>query len=155
MSESFTKLFSTILYSTVWAEDNETRIIWVTMLAMADQHGYVGASVPGLAAAARVSLEAVEKALAKFLAPDAYSRSKEHEGRRIREADRGWVLLNYAKFRETRDKENRRAQYRAAKRRSREKSKERRDTEAFDSCAAGLAPDYVYDEQDEVGDAAE
>jgi hypothetical protein len=150
MSESFTKLFSTILYSTVWAEDHETRLVWITMLAMADQRGYVGASVPGLAAAARVPLSACERALAKFLAPDLYSRSKEHEGRRIEEADRGWRLLNYTKFREARSQETRREQYRAAKRRARDKSKQRRETEAYDSCAGGLAPDYVYDQQDDV-----
>jgi hypothetical protein len=155
MSESFTKLFSTILFSTVWAEDNETRIVWVTMLAMADQHGYVGASVPGLASAARVSLEAVEKALAKFMAPDPYSRTKDHEGRRVEVVERGWKLLNYAKFRELRSQENRRAQYRAAKRKSRSKSRERRETEAYDQCAGGLAPGYVYDEQEEAGRGAE
>jgi hypothetical protein len=149
MSESFTKLFSTILYSTVWSEDNETRLVWVTMLAMADQHGYVGASVPGLAQAARVPVEAARRALERFLAPDPDSRSKEHEGLRIREADRGWVLLNYAKFREARNQENRREQYRTAKRRARAKGKLRLEIESHDAMCGNLAPDYVY-EQDEV-----
>lgn len=148
MSETFTKLFSTILYSTVWAEDNETRLVWVTMLAMADQHGYVGASVPGLAAAARVSVADVERALAKFKAPDPYSRSKEHEGRRVEDVDRGWRLLNHGKFRDLRDQEKRREQSREAKRRWRAKSRQRREIEAFDETADNRAPDYVYD-QDE------
>ncbi len=121
--DHFTKLVSSITESTIWEEDHETRIVWITMLAMADPTGYVGASVPGLAGRARVSVEAVERALAKFLSPDKYSRTKEHEGRRIVEADRGWVLLNYLKFREARGREVRKEQNRAAqaKRRAREK----------------------------------
>lgn len=103
MAENFTKLFSSITASTVWLEDSDTRIVWVTMLAMADQDGYVGASIPGLASIARVPVEKVLAALEKFKAPDSYSRSKEHEGRRIEEVDRGWVLLNHRTFREHRN----------------------------------------------------
>jgi hypothetical protein len=104
----FTKLFSSITASTIWCEDHATRIVWVTMLAMADRDGYVAASVPGLAAIARVTLEEVEAALEKFRSPDRYSRSREHEGRRIADVDGGWMLLNYSKYREERDAEERR-----------------------------------------------
>jgi hypothetical protein len=138
MNESFTKLFSTITSSTIWAEDSDTRIVWVTMLAMANKDGYVGASVPGLAHAARVSVEAAQAALDKFLAPDKYSRSQEHEGRRIAEADRGWVLLNYSKFRDLRNKENKRAQSRDSMRRMRDKGRQ--------SPSDNLAPDYAYED---------
>jgi hypothetical protein len=84
------------------------------MLALADARGYVGASVPGLAHAAQVSVEECEESLAKFMAPDKYSRSQEHEGRRIAEAPGGWFLLNYLKHREHRDPEKRRQQVREA-----------------------------------------
>lgn len=109
MTEGYTKLLSSITESTIWSEDNETRIVWITMLAMADHVGYIGASVPGLAARARVSLEATEVALAKFLAPDKYSRNSEYEGRRIAVVDRGWKLLNYKRFCYERDDETRKA----------------------------------------------
>jgi len=112
MSESFTKLFSTITDSSVWAESSDVRIVWVTLLAMADRHGYIGASVPGLANRARVSVEVVEEALVKFMAPDPYSRSEEHEGRRLEKVERGWQLLNYQRFREVADSEVRRKQKR-------------------------------------------
>jgi hypothetical protein len=127
MAETFVKLFASMLDSTVWLESAETRLVWVTMLAMADQDGYVGASVPGLANRARVSEEAAEAALERFLAPDPRSRSKEHEGRRIAVVDRGWVLLNYAKFRAMRDVERRREQLREAQRRHRAKPREQDD----------------------------
>lgn len=121
MSDTFTKLFSSITDSTIWVEDNETRIVWITMLAMADQTGYVGASVPGLAARARISVEATRAALVKFMSPDPDSRSKEHDGRRVEEVDRGWVLLNYEHFREMRDEGVRREYDRMRKRRQRKR----------------------------------
>jgi len=101
----FTKLFSDIIDSTVWREDLATKVVWVTMLAKADKNGIVRSSIPGLADAARVSLPECLEALAKFLGPDAYSRTKDFEGRRIMETDGGWILLNYQKYRKLKDEE--------------------------------------------------
>lgn len=84
------------------------------MLAMADRVGRVWASVPGLANRARVPIEDARIAIATFLAPDPDSRSPEEEGRRIREIDGGWQLINHAKYRERRDDEERREQVREA-----------------------------------------
>jgi hypothetical protein len=123
MSETYTKLFGSITDSTIWSESNETRLVWITMLAMSDRWGYVGSSVPGLASRARLAVEDVEVALAKFLAPDPYSRSQEHEGRRIEVADRGWTLLNYERFRDMRDEEARKEYERNRKREQRAKDK--------------------------------
>ena len=97
---SFTKLFSSITESTVWRESSDVRIVWITLLAMADQNGRVFASIPGLAGRAQVSVEVTEQALGKFLAPDKYSRTKDYDGRRIAEIDGGWELLTYAKHRD-------------------------------------------------------
>lgn len=107
MSRTFTKLFSSITESTVWCEPLATRIVWITMLAMADRKGRVWASVPGLANRARVTVEEAEAALARFLAPDHYSRTTDHEGRRIEPIDGGWRLLNYEKYRAIQDEEAR------------------------------------------------
>ena len=96
---SFTKLFSTIITSSMWSEDSETRIVWITMLALSNWRGEVMAAIPGLARAANVSLEVCERALAKFSAPDPYSRSSAHEGRRIEKVEGGWRLLNYEMYR--------------------------------------------------------
>jgi hypothetical protein len=110
----FTKLFSTIVYSTVWQEDMHVKVVWVTLLAMANRHGCVFASVPGLAKAANVSLDQCVEALAKLSSPDEWSRTKTNEGRRIQECDGGWELLNYLKYRERRDDDERRIQTRFA-----------------------------------------
>lgn len=105
MSLTYSKLFSSITESTIWGEPHGTRIAWVAMLAMADRKGRVFASIPGFARRAAITLEEAEAALRTFLAPDPYSRTKEHEGRRISEIDGGWQLLNYAKYRAIRDEE--------------------------------------------------
>lgn len=98
MSDSYTKLFSSITKSTVWGTPPAVRCVWVAMLADSNRHGEVFGSVPGLARLALVSLQECEEALAIFLAPDPHSRTKDHEGRRIEEIDGGWRLLNYVKF---------------------------------------------------------
>jgi hypothetical protein len=109
LSDTYTKLFSSITESTVWEEPYSTRITWVTMLAMADARGDVYSSVPGLARRANVTRQEVEAALASFLAPDSDSRTKEHEGRRIEPINGGWNLINHAKYAAIRDAEERRA----------------------------------------------
>jgi len=96
---NYTKLFNSIITSTIWSEDDKTRIVWITMLALADQNGEVQGSVPGLARLAGVSVNDVESALDKFLSPDPYSRTPDFEGRRICKIDGGWELLNHAKYR--------------------------------------------------------
>jgi len=100
----YVKLFGTILDSSIWATDLPTRVVWITMLAMADEYGIVSASVGGLARRACVSEKECSKALKNLLAPDPDSRTKEHDGRRIEPLEGGWRLLNYAKYRELRTK---------------------------------------------------
>jgi len=96
----FTKLFSSIITSSIWNENDKVRVVWITMLALSDAKGFVCASVGGLAHAARVSKEDCEVALGYLCSPDDDSRSVEFEGRRIECADGGFLILNYQKYRE-------------------------------------------------------
>jgi hypothetical protein len=104
----YTKLFSSILASTIWRADNETRIVWITMLAMSDKAGRVEASIPGLADLARVPLEACEHALNQLQQPDKYSRTEDYDGRRIEKIDGGWRLINHGKYRDKMSRDERR-----------------------------------------------
>ena len=105
----YTKLHSTILDSTIWQEAKETKILWITLLAMCDQNGEVMASIPGLARRAGITLEECETALNVLLSPDKYSRTADDDGRRIAEIDGGWEVLNHRKYREIgQDHEHRR-----------------------------------------------
>lgn len=107
-SMQFTKLFSSILDSTIWQESAETKIVWITMLAMVDRNGEVHASIPGLASRAKVTLSECECALVSFKSPDPYSRTKDNEGKRIEDIDGGWLLLNHSKYRALLSAEERR-----------------------------------------------
>lgn len=120
---AYTKLDEGITDSTIWQEPDTTRIVWITMLAMADQNGYIGASMPGLAGRARVSLEACITAVETFLAPDKWSRTRDHDGRRVAEAEGGWILLNHAKYREAKSADDRRERSRVAMAALRQKRK--------------------------------
>lgn len=119
----YTKLFGSILASTVWELPATTKVVWITLLAMSDQDGEVQASVPGLAKFAGVSREECEAALASFLSPDPDSRSKECEGRRLEAIDGGWLLINHAKYREHMSIDDRRTRAAVRQQRFRETHK--------------------------------
>ena len=122
----YVKLFSSILDSTIWAEGPETRIVWITMLAMADKDGDVRASASGLARRANVTPEAAHAAVEQLLAPDADSATPDYEGRRIEAQDGGWHILNYVKYREIQDREARKESWRKASKRRYEATKAER-----------------------------
>lgn len=122
MADHYVKLWSSIVDSSVWKEPDRHRIVWVTMLTMADRHGFVGASIDGLARRANVPEEDVEAALASFLAPDPRSRNKDDDGRRIRVVPRGWHIINHGYFRDLQDKEELRIYERERKREQRDKA---------------------------------
>lgn len=117
----FTKLDANIITSSIWLQDDATLRVWIGLLALADADGFVSGSIPGLANIFRVTVAEVESAIKTFESPDAYSRTKDNDGRRIEPIDGGWLLLNHAKYRARRDPEIRRAQVREAVKRHRSK----------------------------------
>jgi hypothetical protein len=72
------------------------------MLAMADADGCVRASIPGLTKRAGVTRNECEEALRILSSPDPDSKSKEEDGRRVREVDGGWLIINHRKYRDLR-----------------------------------------------------
>jgi hypothetical protein len=108
MSNGYVKLFGSILDSSVWREDKETRLVWITMLAMKDKYGLVHAAIPGLADRAKVSIDECLKAISTLESPDKWSRSKEHEGRRIESVPGGWKVLNHEHYRQLLSEDDRR-----------------------------------------------
>ena len=144
----FTKLFSTLITSTLWQEDDHTRIVWITMLALTDHNGYVAASMPGLAHAARVTHEQCEAALALMVRPDPHSRTKDNEGRRLEEVDGGWQLLNYEKYRAMGRAEDRRGYFAARQRKIRAKAKPGRTKEEREAIALGRLASTSFEPPD-------
>ena len=135
----YAKLFETIIHSTIWGEPDNVRLVWITMLAMADKFGVVEASIPGLADAARVKLDQCEEALERLMAPDKYSRTKDFEGRRIEEIDGGWIVLNFEKYRMKKSQEEQREKWRRNKRKQRARAAE--EEEMSPDLSPDLSPD--------------
>lgn len=96
----FSLLWSKILDSSLWVkESKETRLVWITMLAMKNSEGVVQASAVGLADRAKVTPGECREALRIFLSPDPDDTSKVEEGRRIREIAGGWQIINHDLYR--------------------------------------------------------
>jgi hypothetical protein len=130
---SYTKLFASILDSTVWQASDATRLVWITMLAMKDRDGIVEASIPGLAARSRQSIPATEQALEVLSSPDPYSRTKEHDGRRISAVDGGWIVLNHDKYADRSSLEEYKAKNAARQQRLRDRKAARNVTDVTDN----------------------
>lgn len=122
------KLYGSILDSSIWSEPAHIRLVWITMLAMADENGYVGASVGGLARRAAVSRGEAQEALDALLGPDPDSRDGT-TGERIRVAPRGWEIINHRKFRDMRS----RSQILKAERQARWRAKNASFVDAVDA----------------------
>ena len=119
---AYVKLFQSTLTSTVWSESDSTRIVFITMLLMADKNGEVLGSIPGIARFAGVSIDSCSAAIERLSSPDKYSSSKLADGRRIVAIDGGWELVNHAKYREMASKED--SQHSAAERKRRQRERE-------------------------------
>jgi hypothetical protein len=108
----WTKLFSSIVTSSVWVESHATVRVWIAMLACADADGVVEGSLPGFANIARVTVEEMRRAVETLSSPDPDSRTPDHAGRRLEAIAGGWRLLNYVAYRERgQAKEGSRAPY--------------------------------------------
>ena len=116
----YTKLAQSIINSSIWSCDPVTCKVWITLLAMANQHGEVIASVPGIARIADVSVKEAGDAIDLFQQPDKYSSSKDFDGRRIKEIDGGWWLLNHEKFRKLASKDEQKSKSAIRQKRYRE-----------------------------------
>lgn len=116
---NFALLWGKILDSSIWVkESKETRLVWITLLAMKDQVGQVHASVIGLADRAKVSLDECKSALSIFLNPDPDDTSGVEGGRRIRNIPGGWEIINHDLYRFSTDSKRefwrqQKAEYRA------------------------------------------
>lgn len=133
----YVKLFSSILDSSVWSEDAPTRIMWITMLAMADPEGVVLASLDGLAHRARLEPVDAERALTRLEGPDPNTRDGT-DGRRVERIVGGWQIFNYQHYREIRTVTQLRAA--ARQRRHRAKSPSPPVTELCDTSQQAEAP---------------
>jgi uncharacterized phage protein (TIGR02220 family) len=95
----FVKLDCKIIYSSIWFENPETKVVWITMLAMADMSGLVPATAPGIANTAGVPLDDTRKAIVILESSDPDSKNPKNDGRRIERVNGGYKILNYESYR--------------------------------------------------------
>lgn len=98
----YVKIYQSILDSSIWQETQATRLVWITLLAMADRNGRVEASVSGVARRANVQLKDCELAIEALCSPDKDDKSKVLDGRRLQVVDRGWFVVNHKYYRDLR-----------------------------------------------------
>jgi hypothetical protein len=105
----YTKLFSHIVASSIWNEDDKTRLVWITLLALKDSKTQIVRTTAGsLAHLARVSLVDCVKALGKLQSPDPDGLEQPEQGRRIRPIEHGWLIINGEKYQNEGGKHDRR-----------------------------------------------
>lgn len=130
---SYTKLSHRILDSSVWQEPDHVRLVWITMLAMVDERGEVQASVPGLAARARVPMDQCLDALNTLGKPDQWSACGDEDGRRIVPVRGGWRLVSHEYYR-SRDSAEKRELDRLRQQRHRQKQEQESEVEDGKTC---------------------
>ncbi len=96
----FVKLDCGIIHSSLWAEDSDTKICWITLLLLADATGFVRAAASAIAREAGIPADVARRALDLFLSPDDESRTPDNEGKRVERVEGGYRVLNYEKYRE-------------------------------------------------------
>ncbi len=133
----FTKLSGSLTSSSIWNEADAVRIVFITMLSLADADGIVRGSVGGLAHLARKSKAETEEALRVLSSPDSDSSRLDAEGRRIVAVPGGWRLVNHAFYRELGMSEETKAYWREKKRQQRERVKDSRGQSGKDDLDNG------------------
>ena len=127
MAGGFVKLYGDkLLDSSVWiGTPSNVKILWIAMLALADQHGRIIKGLPGLVHRSDLTREEVLAALKFLEAPDPDSQTKTFEGRRVKLIEGGWQLLTYKIHREYRtDKQVKEAERKAVYRDRKAQEKE-------------------------------
>lgn len=123
------KIFADIFDSSIMVHGGDTVYVFIALIVLADQGGYVRITAPALAARIGKDLETVSRALEALQQPDPHSSSPEEEGRRIiplreltgGEENRGWWVVNYLKYREIARRQERAAKSTERKRQWRER----------------------------------
>ncbi len=115
--DTWAPLFSKIVESSLWSEDDLVVKVFITMLAKKDSDHCVRASAYMIGTWARKTEKEVLGALKVLSSPDRKRLEPQpHEGRRIKKVDGGWLILNGQVYEDLMREVNRRV-YKAKKQR--------------------------------------
>lgn len=96
----FVKLDDQLGDSSLMACPSDTFKVFFYILSRCGPDGISRTSPTGISAHCFLSLDVVRKAIETLESPDPDSRSKADEGRRIKDVDGGFLVVNYSKYRE-------------------------------------------------------
>jgi hypothetical protein len=114
-TDTWTPLWSKIVDSSVWSEDDVVRIVFITMLAKKDSDHVVRGSAYQIGRWANKEESDVLKALKVLASPDKKRLEKQpFDGRRIEKVEDGWLMLNGEEYRLKVQDEMRKARLRRA-----------------------------------------
>lgn len=106
----YTKLFARITESSLMEEEIPVRYTFVILIAIADPSGLVVGTDIAIARRLNMPIEQFKKCIEALQSPDTDSNSKEFDGRRVVPSDgeRGYQIVNFAKYRDLKDEDERR-----------------------------------------------
>lgn len=97
----YNKLFTSILDSSIWLEDDGVVRVWVTLLASMDESGFCKfGGIASLARRANKTLNETQRVVEVLESPDKFDPEQDFEGRRIERVPGGWMVLNAVKYRD-------------------------------------------------------
>ena len=118
------KIFESIYDGSLACGDWEALIVFQQLIVLADQDGVIDMTSIALHRRTTIPLPIIEKGLKALQEPDPISRSKNEDGRRIvlldEERNWGWVIVNYAYYRDLAKAADRREKNKESQRKSRE-----------------------------------
>lgn len=109
------KIFDSIYEGTLYGQW-EALVTFQQMIVLCDADGMIDMTPHAIAARTSIPLKIIEKGIAVLEDPDPFSRTPDHEGRRIELIDAhrpwGWHIINHAKYLGLQDADMVRAQTR-------------------------------------------
>jgi hypothetical protein len=122
----YAKVFSSLYQGTLRGNSHGI-LVFTNLLAHCDKEGHVDVHPRAIAEEVGLTIEQVRATLLELEGPDEESRTPDEGGRRIIRLDEhrawGWRVVNYVKYREIKNEEDRRESNRLAQARWREKNK--------------------------------
>lgn len=107
----YCKLFASLYQGTLRGKSNEI-LVFTNLLATCDKEGFVDKHFKSIAEEVGLTMEQVKLAILNLEAPDPESRSQELEGSRLERIeghrDWGWRIVNYVKYSQILNAEERR-----------------------------------------------
>jgi hypothetical protein len=145
--KSWTPLWSGLVDSSIWDEDDEVFRVFMAMLSLKDQDHVVRLSPYQLSRRIRRSEQDVLKALVVLSSPDTKRMEpQEFEGRRIEQTEEGWKILNGEKYRYLVQLEMRRSRNRRSQKAWRDRQKLKNSPQAGERAAVKGVEDGSLDE---------